>query len=203
MSHTICFFLLFQMCSHHVPMRSCPRVPPSSQVVPEDVLNSNSVFIPYALPKVETLMYLWSKEGRPVCHLSAPTSLNKCEQIVGLLFSSKLLLRSLQSTIFCSSLFPLPLSLFGLFLPPPSTPNLSPRTVCSPSLALSIFFTSFTCLSCRSHLSSLLTFSLSEYYVHDQLVLPFTISSSRAQQKDDNNNNNNNFSLHFLPRFSV
>ncbi|CAM6047141.1 unnamed protein product [Sphagnum compactum] len=32
MSHTICFFPLFPMCSHHVPMRPCPRVPPSSQV---------------------------------------------------------------------------------------------------------------------------------------------------------------------------
>ncbi len=107
-------------------------------------------------------MYVCSKEGRCVRHPSAPISLNKCEHIVSLLFSTKLLLRSLQSTIFCSSLFPLPLSHSGLFLPPPSTPNLSPRTVCSLSLALSIFFTSFTCFSCLSHFSSLFTFSLSE-----------------------------------------
>ncbi len=162
MSHTICFFPMFPMCSHYVPMRSSPRVPPSSQVVPEDVLNSNSVLSHMVCPKLKlSCTYVAKKLS------SCPTHVPPYHSI-----SVITLLACCFPLSFCWGVFsqlsfaPLSflfLSLSSLPPPPPSTPNPSSRTVCSPFLALSIFFTSFTCLSCLSYFSFLLTFSLSEF----------------------------------------
>ncbi len=148
---------------HNLFFPLVPNVFPScSQVVPEDVLNGNSVLFHMVCPKLKrSRMYVAKKVGQYATHVPTYHSISVSRLIVYCFPLS--FCRGVISQL---SFAPLSFLFLSLSLvsssPPPSTPNLSPRTVCSPSLALSIFFTSFTCLSCLSHFSSLLTSSLSE-----------------------------------------
>jgi hypothetical protein len=64
-------FSLFPMCSHHVPLRF-PKVPKNStQVVPEDVPNSNSDLLHVLCPKYyNSYVYelkMWAIGERSIC----------------------------------------------------------------------------------------------------------------------------------------
>ncbi len=117
-------------------------------------------------PKLKLSCMYVANRNRSVRCPSAPISRDKCEHIFSLLFSTELLLRSLQSTIFCSSLFPLPLSLSLVSSSPLLPSAISPLELSAlpPLLSPSFCIFHMSLLSLCSH-----SFCLS--YVHDQLVL--------------------------------